>query len=316
MTRVLITGGAGFIGANLARTLQREKEVLLFDNLSQGLREYVPESVSLVEGDIRDTERLMGAMRNADVVVHLAASGSVVDSMNDPGANFSANVSGTLSVLEAARHARVRKLIFASTGGALMGNTRPPVDEQSLPKPISPYGASKLCGEAYCHAYAHAYGVNTLCLRFANIYGPFSAHKKGVITQSIKRLLRGEPLIVYGDGNSSRDYLHVSDLCSGIAAAIAGRTTPGEIFHLASGVETSILDLLNRLKVIAGRPRHGIEFLPARSGEVDRTFASHDKATRSLGFAPAWTLDGGLRETFGWFATQAGTMMDVRESDA
>lgn len=316
MTRLLITGGAGFVGANLTRAIGRDADIVVLDDLSQGLRQYLPECATLIEQDIRDTECLIDTMKDVEVVVHLAASGSVIDSIRSPRTNFSANVQGTFSVLEAARATGVRKLIFASTGGAIMGNTDPPVDERSLPKPISPYGASKLCGEAYCHAYSQAYGLNTLCLRFANVYGRFSAHKKGIITQSIKRLLRDEPLVVYGDGTSSRDYLHVTDLCSGIIAAVSGNTAPGEIFHLASGRETSVLNLLNMLMAIAGKPHHKIEFLPLRSGEVYRNWASHEKATQILGFSPTSSLEEGLAETFSWFTDQKDTLISVRESDA
>ena len=135
--------------------------------------------------------------------------------ITDPERNFEVNVQGTLNVLRAAVGAGVRRFIFASTGGALIGDATPPVSEQSLPKPISPYGASKLCGEAYCHAFAKSYGLETVCLRFGNVYGPHSAHKKGAVTVFIKALMTGEPIVIYGDGSASRDYVHVEDSAAG-----------------------------------------------------------------------------------------------------
>ena len=196
--KILVTGGAGFIGANLVRRL-REKgfEEWVFDNLSRGRLEYLPDVKRTINGNIRDQEALYKAMSGIETVIHLAAYGSVIESVSDPQPNFDINVNGTFNVLECARKAKVKRLIFASTGGALIGEATPPVDEMSLPKPISPYGASKLCGEAYCHAYAKAYGICTIALRFANVYGPFSGHKKGAATKFMKCLLKNEPMPIF-----------------------------------------------------------------------------------------------------------------------
>jgi len=300
--KVLITGGAGFIGANLVRTLIADHEVVIVDDLSRGFANYLPENVPLIRQDVRAGQGIVNAMRDVDCVVHLAAYGSVVDSVADPLPNFEINAGGTLAVLEAARVANVKKFVFASTGGAIMGNTEPPVSELSLPKPISPYGASKLCGEAYCHAYAKSFGLSTVCLRFANVYGPYSAHKKGVITNYIKSIKRGDPLVIFGDGKSSRDYLHVTDLCAGIASAIKTPLEGGDIFHLASGREISLLDLLGHFRDIAGDADYPCDFFPARTGEVDRNCADAAKAQEVLNFKPSVDFAAGLRETFDWFA--------------
>lgn len=315
--RVLVTGGAGFIGANLIRKLSAaQHQVTVFDNLSRGRREYLPTAEMLVEGDVCDTDGLATAMQGIDTVVHLAAYGSVVESVADPLPNFSINVQGTLSVLEAARRAGVTRLIFASTGGALIGEAAPPVDESSLPKPISPYGASKLCGEGYCHAYAKAYGMHTVTLRFANVYGPFSAHKKGAITKFIKCLLRDEPMPIFGDGSNTRDFLHVDDLCSGISRAIDADVASGEVFHLASGVETDILSLAKLLGKVAGKPEHACEFRGRRPGEVERNFARYDKANAGLGFAPTVPLEAGLRQTWQWYSERQDEVLAVGETDS
>jgi UDP-glucose 4-epimerase len=314
--KVIVTGGAGFIGANLTRKLKAEHSVTVVDDLSRGSAASLPEGVSLVRQDILATEALMEAVRGSDVIVHLAAFGSVVDSITDPIANFEINARGTLSVLEAARRAGVNKVVFASTGGAIMGNTPPPVNEQSQPKPISPYGAGKLCGEAYCHAYARSFGLKTVCLRFANVYGPFSGHKKGVITQFTKNIFRGEPFTIYGDGSSTRDYIHVDDLCNGIASAIYTDIAAGEIFHLASGKETSLLQLATYIKNATGLPDYPCNFLPKRPGEVDRNFADSGKANRELGFNPRIDLEAGLEKTYQWYLENKETVLSQRESES
>jgi UDP-glucose 4-epimerase len=315
--RVLITGGAGFIGANLVRRLlEAGYSVVVYDDLSRGRQEYLPPGIDVVRGDIRDQKLVASATSGCDTVIHLAASGSVVDSVSDPGENFSSNVAGTFSVLNAARAGGVRRFIFASTGGALIGEAEPPVDEQALPKPISPYGASKLCGEAYCHAFAQAYGMHTLALRFANVYGPYSAHKKGAVTSFIKRLFLDEALPIFGDGSATRDYLHVSDLCAGIESAINADLPGGDVVHLSSGTETDIVTVARLLAKLAGKSESPLEFLPARVGEVSRNFARYDKAARVLNFAPTVTLEDGLADTFAWYQAHREEVLSLQESES
>jgi UDP-glucose 4-epimerase len=211
------------------------------------------------------------------------------------------NVRGTLVVLQAAAAADIQKLVFASTGGAIMGNAPPPVDETTLPWPISPYGASKLCGEAYCHAFAGSFGLPIVALRFANVYGPVSEHKRGVITNFIKQALRGEPMIIYGDGTASRDFLYVDDLCDGICSAVEAELQD-EVIHLASGEETTINDLARVILELVDAPETPVLYKERRRGEVERTFARPEKGAELLGFQPAHTLAEGLRKTVEWFA--------------
>jgi UDP-glucose 4-epimerase len=190
-----------------------------------------------------------------------------------------------------------------------MGNAPPPVDESTLPWPISPYGASKLCGEAYCHAFAGSFGLSVVALRFANVYGPVSEHKKGVVTNFIKHALRREPIVIYGDGTASRDFLYVDDLCDGIRAAVEA-PLDDEVIHLASGEETSI-DELARLVLDLTRAEVPIRYEERRRGEVERTFARPDRGAELLGFAPAHTLAEGLRKTIEWFAERERTASPV-----
>lgn len=315
--KLLITGGRGFVGVNLATMMRSVRDVRLLDNLQRvsptGWHDDLAELLCV---DILDQESLVPAFGGASEVVHLAAYGSVVESIADPEANFNVNTRGTLNVLRAAVETGVRRLVFASTGGALIGDATPPVNEQSLPKPISPYGASKLCGEAYCNAFANSYGLETVCLRFGNVYGPHSAHKKGAVTTFIKALMRDEPMVIYGDGSASRDYIHVDDLCAGIAAALDISVASSEVFHLASGRETSVLELAKLLRDIAGKPHHPIEFRSARRGEVARNFARFDKARNEFGFEPQHKLEDGLAATWEWFVDQGERVHGVETSES
>ncbi len=297
--RVLVTGGCGFVGSNLVKGLvQKGAEVVILDNLSRGNPEYLKEfDVEIIEADIRDKEGSALAFKNIDKVVHLAAYGNVVESVDDPTQNFEINVQGTFNVLLNAVENDVSRFVFSSTGGALIGNATPPVSETSLPKPISPYGAGKLCCEAYIHAFSQSYELNAYALRFANVYGPNCAHKTGVINHFFKRLRDDEPLVIYGDGTSSRDYIHVSDLCNGISLALFDeKGDHHNVFHLASGKETTLSELAEISMKAAGKPEHEILYKDKRVGEVDRNFANYDQARKVLGFEPKVDLLEGLRE--------------------
>lgn len=313
----LITGGRGFIGVNLASGLAASRNLRVLDSLQRSSPTgWLDGAADFFKADILDSASLKNPFSGVSEVVHLAAYGSVVESIADSRANFSVNAQGTLNVLQAAVDAGVRRLVFASTGGALIGEANPPVDERSLPKPISPYGASKLCGEAYCHAYAKSYGLETVCLRFGNVYGQHSAHKKGAVTMFIKALMNDQPIIIHGDGMASRDYIHVDDLCTGIMAALDASLEGGEVFHLASGRETTVLGLANMLRNIAGKPNHPIEFKPGRRGEVTRNFANFSKAKEHLGFQPKWKVEEGLAATWQWFMDQGDSILSVETTES
>ena len=300
---VLVTGGAGFVGATLVRRLAASGyAVRVFDNYSTGDPAHLADvDAELVEGDIRDSAALGKALTGIQSVVHLAAAGSVVASVADPVANFEANVVGTFRVLDAARQAGVRRTVLASTGGALIGNATPPVSEESLPRPISPYGASKLAGEGYAHAFAKAYGLETVALRFANVYGPWSERKRGAMTLFFRALHSGEPIVIYGDGSASRDYTHVEDISSALQLALEGDVPGGTVLHIASGVETTVRELADLCREAAGLPDHPVEHQPRRPGEVERNFAAYDQARKVLGYQPSIGRAAGIASTWQWF---------------
>jgi UDP-glucose 4-epimerase len=298
--RTLVTGGCGFIGANLVPLLlERGDAVRVLDTFAAGGPERLPGDVEVLQGDVRDADAVADAAAGVDAVIHLAAAGNVADSIADPLANFEVNARGTLQVLRAAAQADVGRFVFASTGGALIGDAEPPVDESSVPRPISPYGASKLCGEGYCHAFRGSYGLGTVALRFANVYGPRSEQKKGAVTVFIKRALHGEPLTIFGDGAATRDFIYVDDLCAGIVAALDRREVGG-VVHLASERETSIAELA-RIVLDATGADVPIEHLPPRRGEVERNFAIARHAAEVLGFRAAVDLEEGMARTADWF---------------
>ena len=305
MKSYLVTGGCGFIGVNLTtRLVANGARVRIFDNLSLGKREDVePLGVDLQVGDIRDFAAIKAACKDIDTVVHLAAHTRVIESVTNPELNFEINAIGTMNVLRACRDAGVKKFIFASTGGAILGEQEPPVHEGMVPRPVSPYGASKLVGEGYCSAFFGSYGLKTVALRFSNVYGPYSYHKGSVVAQFFRNLMQKEPLVVYGDGEQTRDFLYVADLVEAILLADKAEAA-GEVFQIASGRETSIRTLLDTMKKVLPDLSFDIRYEPSRAGEISRNYASIEKARRMLGYDPTMKLDDGLKNTWGWFQSK------------
>ncbi|MGD9211192.1 MAG: NAD-dependent epimerase/dehydratase family protein [Desulfobacteraceae bacterium] len=270
----LITGGCGFIGLNLIDFMLKKgfTNFRILDNLTIGSKEnletllsehgtfekkedpnrilYMLNSentqssrpaevqIQLMIGDIKDPEICIQVTKNIDIAVHLAAQSGVPTSMEDPYFDCETNVLGTLNVLEACRTNNVDKFIFASSGAPL-GEVDPPIHEKKLPKPISPYGASKLAGEAYCHAYYKSFGIKTVVLRFGNVYGPRSSHKTSVVAKFFKRAIEGKPLEIYGDGTQTRDFIYVEDLCNAIYLAL--KKLSNQSSYLESGTESSVI---------------------------------------------------------------------------
>ena len=303
---ILVTGGCGFVGANLVpELLARGHAVRVFDDFSLAGPDRLPAGeVDVVRGDVRDADAVARAARGTGSVIHLAAAGNVADSVADPFGNFEVNARGTLYTLQAAALAGASRFVFASTGGALIGDAPPPVDEESMPRPISPYGASKLAGEGYCHAFRGAYGLPAIALRFANVYGPGSELKRGAVTRFVRAALDGTPITIYGDGAATRDFIHVRDLCAGIVAAHEARDVTG-VLHLASERETSVRELAQLILGAAGADVP-IEHVDRRPGEVERNFAIAARAREVLGWRAGVALEDGLAETVAWFRNLNG----------
>jgi UDP-glucose 4-epimerase len=236
-------------------------------------------------------------------VVHLAARAGIPDSVTDPLGTFDANVSQTLGLLDAARIAGVGRFVFASSNAAA-GDHLPPADETSLPHPVSPYGASKLAGEAYCQAYAATYGLAACSLRFSNAYGPFSLHKQSVVAAWMRAALAGEPIMINGDGEQTRDFVYVGDLAAAVVAALGAPAgaVAGEVFQAGTGRETTINDLAEAIGRAAGRPLE-IHRGPDRRGDVRRNVSRVDKAASRLGYRAAIDLEDGLARTARWYET-------------
>lgn len=303
---VLITGGAGFIGTNLIpKLVALGGRIRVLDNLSAGQSGWAgPADVQFHQGDIRDPRAVEDAVRGCSVVVHLAGQTNVQHSLKQPREDFQINAEGILNLLEASVRHEVRKFVFASSNAAV-GQMVPPVHEAMPAKPLSPYGASKLAGEAYCSAFHHSFGLETASLRFANVYGPGSSHKSSVVARFFREGMEEKVLTIYGDGHQTRDFIYVGDLCDAIAACLGKEALSGEVFQIASGRETSILALAKKVKELLP---HGpsIRFLPARKADIVRNVSAVDKAKQVLGFEARTSLDAGLALTQAWFVKTEG----------
>ncbi|CAA9435112.1 UDP-glucose 4-epimerase [uncultured Rubrobacteraceae bacterium] len=321
----LVTGGCGFIGTALIRTLMQEggHSVRVVDNLAVGTREDLAaasdfvevspgepapitpgDRVELLVGDLKDEELALRAAEGADVIVHLAANTGVMPSVEDPRADCMSNVVGTLNYLEAARRGGVGRFVFASSGGTVIGEAEPPIHEEMVAHPVAPYGASKLAGEGYCSAYFKTFGIETVALRFGNVYGPLSGHKNSVVARFIKRAMDGEVLEIYGDGTQTRDFIYVADLVRAVRLAATVDGVGGEVFQIATSAETTVQELTDKLipaLASAGLKDIEVRKTAARRGEVRRNYADTSKAHRMLGWKAEVGLDDGLARTVDFF---------------
>lgn len=304
--KYVITGGCGFIGTNLTKYLlevYEDIEIVLVDNLSVGKKENVHPEAKFIWSDVEDMTVAMEVCEGADVVIHLAAEPGVIPSIEDPDQNFNVNTIGTFTYLEASRRQNVGRFVFASSG-AVLGNQHPPVDEDMLPNPMSPYGASKLTGEAYCSAYYHSFGLDTVALRFANAYGPYSEHKESIIPKFIKYALDDRTFSIYGDGKQTRDLIFVGDLVRAIVSASAIAGVGGEVFQVATGKAFTVLEVVERLKMLCEErffKKPEVIFEPQRPGEIIDYYCSVSKAAKMLDWKASYKLDLGLSLTVEWF---------------
>jgi UDP-glucose 4-epimerase len=296
---VLVTGGAGFIGANLIRNLLAGGyKVAVLDDLSTGRRTHLLGlPVILIEASVLDPQAVAKAASGCAAIVHLAAQTGVTGSLLDPRHDCELNVLGTLNLLEAARHARIKRFVFASSN-AVLGRQKPPAAEDKAPLPLSPYGASKLAAEGYCVAYHGSWGLDTVALRFANVYGPFCEDKGSVVAKFFKDFIARGEITIEGDGGQTRDFIFVVDLCQAIMAAL--QSGPGgEVFQIATGVETSITRLAGLVQETVGGEL-GIRRAVARQGDIRVNVSKIDKAGAVLGWQPEYDLREGLRKTWHW----------------
>jgi UDP-glucose 4-epimerase len=303
---VLVTGGLGFVGVNLIDALARAGgfRVTVIDNEVGGKRAHAAGlAADVVIGDLRDEALVDRLVAKCDAVVHLAADTRVLDSISDPLQNFDVNVSGSLNLLEAMRRHGKKRIAFASTGGAIIGEAEPPLHENLVARPISPYGASKLAVEGYLSAYQGSYGFQPVSFRFSNVYGPRSFHKGSVVAAFFKAYLAGKRITVYGDGEQTRDFIYVGDLTGVIIDSLESQTSG--VFQLGSGRETSVNALLKAMsKAVGDDLFKRVDYLPARKGEVDRTYCDISLARSKLGFKPETDLPAGLAATWAWFQSQ------------
>ncbi len=300
--RAVVTGGAGFIGSHVVDgLLARGDEVHVLDDLSSGKRANVAPGARLHEGDIRQDAGGLFAEVRPEVCFHLAAQIDVRLSVERPDHDAAVNVIGTLNVLEAARGCGA-KVVFSSTGGAIYGECHEPATEDHPRRPLAPYGVSKLAAEEYIAAYNRLYGAGHVSLRYGNVYGPRQdPHgEAGVVGIFMERLHEGRAPRIYGNGTQTRDYIFVADV---VAATLAAAGHDGGVFNVGSGVETSVLDLYERVQRVAGVERPA-EFADARPGEVQRSVLDPSLAQRELRWKPRRSLDEGLAETWAWISAQ------------
>lgn len=310
MALYLVTGGAGFIGSHLVeRLIALGHRVRVLDDLSEGRRENLAavwDRIEFIEGDLRDPETVRRAVCGVEYILHQAALRSVPRSVEDPVTTTAVNVLGTVNLLRAACDAGVRRVVFASSSSVYGETAELPLRESHEPRPISPYAVSKLAGEHYCAVFTRLYGVETVSLRYFNVFGPRQDPRSeyaAVIPRFILAALRGEPLEIHGDGLQSRDFTYVENVVEANLRAATQPGIAGEVFNVGCGQRYSVLDVKAHLERILGRSlpaRH----TPPRKGDVRHTQADMSKAEAALGYRPRVSFAEGLRRTVEFFAAR------------
>jgi UDP-glucose 4-epimerase len=300
--RVLVTGGGGFIGANLVRgLLERGDEVKVLDNFSTGNRRNLEGiDVELVEGELRSYERVHRAVRGVEVVFHLGALGSVPRSVQDPLTTNAVNVDGTLNVLLAARDEGVRRVVFASSSSVYGSSAQLPAQESSPVDPISPYGVAKLAAERYCVSFSRVYhSFETVVLRYFNVFGPRQnplSQYAAAVPLFIAAVAEGRPVTIFGDGGQSRDFTYVENVVAANVAAADAPGANGRIFNIAAGAPNSVNDLVDTIGRLLGKPVEK-QYAEPRPGDIRDSFADTAAAREVLGWQPTVDFDEGLRRT-------------------
>lgn len=300
----VVTGGAGFIGSHVVETLLvRGERVRVIDNFSTGHRRNLApfgEDVDLVEGDIRSYERAHKAVRGSDYVIHLAALPSVPRSVQDPLTTNEVNVTGTLNVLSASRDAGVRRVVFASSSSVYGASVDLPKSENMRPAPISPYGVSKLAAEQYCMAYNAVYDLETVALRYFNVFGPRQdpeSQYSGVVALFLRLVSEGRSPTIFGDGNQTRDFTYVANVAEATLAAAVSPAATGHFINIACGETHSVNELLAAVEAAVGRPAAPV-YLTPRDGDIEHSYADVSVARELLDYRPSVALDEGIRLTY------------------
>ena len=301
---VLVTGGAGFIGSHLVdRLLEEDVEVVVLDNLYNGRLENIQRhlgggSIRLVKGDVRDVALVKDLLRDTDAVLHQAALVSVPKSVKDPILTNDVNVNGTLNLLLTSADCDVKRFVYASSS-AVYGDAKTlPISEECPAKPISPYGVSKMAAENYVRLFGEVYGLKTVCLRYFNVYGERQLYSEysGVITRFIKAIRENLPVIIFGSGRQTRDFVNVHDVVEANLLALTKHAAIGETYNIATGKPITVNHLAQAISDKIGKPLR-IEHHKRREGEILHSVADISKARRQLGYIPKITLKKGLEET-------------------
>ena len=307
MTRYLVTGGAGFIGSHIAEALaKRGDSVRVLDNFSTGFRhnfDGFAESVEVFEADVTDADAVARAVDGVDCIFHQAALASVPRSVEHPLDTNAACVTGTLTVLDQARRAGVRRVVYAASSSAYGDQPFSSKREVDLPSPLSPYAVAKLAAEYYCHAFYHTYGLETVCIRYFNVFGPRQdpdSPYSAVIPLFITSLLEGKPPTVYGDGEQSRDFTFVENVVHGNLLAAEAKDVAGLTINVANGRSTSLLSLIQQLNTLLGT-KVDPHFAEPRAGDVKHSLADITRAEQLLGYAPPVSFEEGLRRSIDYY---------------
>jgi nucleoside-diphosphate-sugar epimerase len=307
MAKYLVTGGAGFVGSNLVDSLlEAGEKVVVLDDFSTGQKKNVldwnPKDAKVIEDDVRDEKALKRAAKGCDYFLHFASIPSVAQSVEDPESSLTVNLVGTMNALLAAREAKVKRFVLASSAQVYGESPVLPKEETMLPTPYSPYGAAKLASEELARVFYTSYRLETVCLRFFNVYGPRqdpTNEHSGVVARFIGALLAGKTPVIYGDGKQSRDFLYVSDAVEATRLACTAPKAEGEAFNVGSGSRITISGLLNLLATLLEREVTPT-YLEPRAGDVRHSLAEITKAQEVLGFRPRASIQQGLVKTLAW----------------
>ncbi len=307
--KILVTGGAGFIGSHLLQLLQGQQgvEVVVYDNLSSGRREHVPKAIRLVEGDVRDAEGLANlfASEGFDSVVHLAAQTMVPYSLSHPEEDCQINLLGLINILECCRKYAVKHIVFSSSAAVYGDNLNIPLHEEEKPMPTSAYGITKMASEHYLRMYHDLYGLNTTVLRFANVYGERqgAGGEGGVVSIFCKLLAAGQGVTVFGNGEQTRDFVYAGDIAE---ALWRGSQLEGHhVINISTQKETSVNQLLAAFKQAVGR-EFPVQYAPIREGDIFRSVLANGRCVELLGFCPAMNLQEGVARTYADYLQKIG----------